>query len=218
MQSRVVLWCAVPCGGVRSRQGVLTGTRLSEGGGPPLPGALARVAFKPGRQGRPSQRAPTSAHHIASPHLTSHDITSPHLTSYHHIASHRITSHRIASHHIEGTYAPGIQMNVLFYVLVAIYHNALPPNITPSSSPGTLSTSTLYDCWQSIKFPFFRPTNGAITCTLPLWAPSWPPTSKSKNPPLVRDGPLKWPNRIAGALNPNSRGHTKTLPGARQAH
>ena len=42
----------------------------------------------------------------------------------------------------EGTFArcaPSIQMNV-----PAIYHNALPPNITPSSSPGTLSTSTLY--------------------------------------------------------------------------
>ena len=32
--------------------------------------------------------------------------------------------------------APGIQINVL-----AIYPNALPPNITPSSSPGTLSTT-----------------------------------------------------------------------------
>ena len=59
--------------------------------------------------------------------------------------------------------APGIQMNA-----PAIYHNALPPSITPSSSPGTLSACTLYDCWQSIKFPFFRPTNGTITCTLPL--------------------------------------------------
>ena len=86
---------------------------------------------------------------------------------------------------------PGIQMNV-----PAIYHNALPPNITPSSSPGTLSTSTWYDCWRSIS-------------TLPLWAPSWPPTSKSKNPPLVCDGPLKWPHRRVGVLNPNSRGHTK---------
>ena len=70
---------------------------------------------------------------------------------------------------VEGTFArrvpsaPSIQMNVL-----AIYHNARPPNITPSSSPGTLSTSTLYDCWQSNHFPFFRPTNGTITCTLPL--------------------------------------------------
>ena len=40
--------------------------------------------------------------------------------------------------HTEGTFArrtpvaPSIQMNV-----PAIYHNALPPNITPSSSPGT---------------------------------------------------------------------------------
>ena len=59
--------------------------------------------------------------------------------------------------------APSIQMNV-----PAIDHNALPPNITPFSSPGTQSTSTLYDCWQSNNFPFFRPTNGAITCTLPL--------------------------------------------------
>ena len=59
--------------------------------------------------------------------------------------------------------APSMQMNVL-----AIYHNALPPNITPSSNPGTLSTSTLYDRWRSIKFPFSRPTNGTITCTLPL--------------------------------------------------
>ena len=25
-----------------------------------------------------------------------------------------------------------------------------------------------YDCWRSIKFLFFRPTNGTITCTLPL--------------------------------------------------
>ena len=48
--------------------------------------------------------------------------------------------------------APGIQMNV-----PAIYHNALPLNITPSSSPGTLSTRTLYDCWQSNNFPFFSP-------------------------------------------------------------
>ena len=39
-----------------------------------------------------------------------------------------------------------IQMNVS-----AIYHNALPPNITPSSSPGALSRSTLYDCWQSLS-------------------------------------------------------------------
>ena len=39
--------------------------------------------------------------------------------------------------------APSIQMNV-----PAICHNALAPNITPSSSPGTLSTSTLYDCWH----------------------------------------------------------------------
>ena len=45
-----------------------------------------------------------------------------------------------------------IQMNV-----PAIYHNALPPNITPSSSPGTLSTSTLYDRWQSNNFQFFSP-------------------------------------------------------------
>ena len=37
--------------------------------------------------------------------------------------------------------APSIQMNV-----PATDHNALPPNITPSSSPGTLSTSTLHDC------------------------------------------------------------------------
>ena len=97
-----------------------------------------------------------------------------------------------------------IQMNVS-----AICHNALPPNITPSSSPGTRSTSTLYDCWRSIKFPFFLPTNGTITCTLPLWAPSRPPTSKSKNPPLVRDGPLKWPHQRVGVRNPNSKGHTK---------
>ena len=44
----------------------------------------------------------------------------------------------------EGTFArrvPGIQMNV-----PAIYHNAVSPNITPSSSPGTLSISALYDC------------------------------------------------------------------------
>ena len=34
-----------------------------------------------------------------------------------------------------------IQINV-----PAIHPSALPPNITPSSSPGTLSTSTLYDC------------------------------------------------------------------------
>ena len=60
-------------------------------------------------------------------------------------------------------HVPGIQMNV-----PAIDHNALPPDITPSSSPGTLSTSTLYDCWRSNNFPFFRPTNGTITCTLPL--------------------------------------------------
>ena len=91
----------------------------------------------------------------------------------------------------------------------AIYHNRLTPNITPSSSPGTLSTGTLHDCWQSNNFPFFRPTNGTTTCTLLLLAPSWPPTSKSKNPPLVRDGPLKWPHRRVGVLYPNSRGHTK---------
>ena len=58
---------------------------------------------------------------------------------------------------------PGIQMNV-----AAIYHNASPPNITPSSSPETPSTSIWYDCWRSIKFPFFHSTNGTITCTLPL--------------------------------------------------
>ena len=63
--------------------------------------------------------------------------------------------------------------------------------------------------WQSNNFPFFRPTNGTITCTLPLWAPSWPPTSKSKNPPLVHNGPLKWPHQSVGVLNPNSSGHTK---------
>ena len=86
---------------------------------------------------------------------------------------------------------------------------ALPPNSTPSSSPGTLSTSTLYDCWPSMKFPLFRQTNGTITCPLPLQAPSWPATSKSKNPPLARDGPLKWPHRRVTVLNHNSRGHTK---------
>ena len=59
--------------------------------------------------------------------------------------------------------APGIQVNA-----PAIHHNAFPPNITPSSGPGTQSTSTLYDCWQSNDFPFFCPTNGTITCTLPL--------------------------------------------------
>ena len=67
---------------------------------------------------------------------------------------------------LEGMFAlraPSIQLNV-----PAIYHNALPPNITPSSGPGTLSTSTLYGCWQSNNFPFFRPINGTITCTLPL--------------------------------------------------
>ena len=78
----------------------------------------------------------------------------------------------ICSLYFEGTFArrapgtpgaPSIQTNV-----PAIYHNALPPNITPSSSPGTLSTSTLYDCWQTNNFLFFRPTNGTITCTLPL--------------------------------------------------
>ena len=83
------------------------------------------------------------------------------------------------------------------------------PNITPSSSPGTLSTGTLYDCWQSNNFPFFGPTNRKTTCTLPLLAPSWPPDSKSKNPPLVRDGPLKWPHRRVGVIYPNSRGHAK---------
>ena len=104
--------------------------------------------------------------------------------------------------HLPGV--PSIQMNV-----PAIYHNALPPNITHSSSPGTQSTSTLYDCWQTHNFPFFRPTNGTITCTLPLWAASWPPTSKSKNPPLLHDGPLKWPHRRVAVLNPNWRDHTK---------
>ena len=59
--------------------------------------------------------------------------------------------------------APSIQINV-----TAIYHNALPSNITPSSSPGALSIRTLYDRWQSNNFPFFCPTNGTITCTLPL--------------------------------------------------
>ena len=50
---------------------------------------------------------------------------------------------------LEGTFArrvpgaPNIQMTV-----PTVYYNALPPNITRSSSPGTLSTSTLYDCWQ----------------------------------------------------------------------
>ena len=38
---------------------------------------------------------------------------------------------------------------------------------------------------------------------------AWPPTSKSKNPLLVRDGPLKWPHRRVGVLIRNSRGHTK---------
>ena len=38
---------------------------------------------------------------------------------------------------------PIIQMNV-----PATYHNALPPNITPSSSPEAQSTSTLYDFWR----------------------------------------------------------------------
>ena len=32
---------------------------------------------------------------------------------------------------------------------------------------------------------------------------------KIKNPPFVRDGPLKWPHRRVGVLNPNSMGHTK---------
>ena len=42
-----------------------------------------------------------------------------------------------------------------------------------------------------------------------LVGPSWPSTSKSKKPPLVRDGPFKWPHRKVGVLNPTSRGHTK---------
>ena len=32
---------------------------------------------------------------------------------------------------------------------------------------------------------------------------------KIKESPLVRDGPLKWPHRRMGVLNPNLRGHTK---------
>ena len=62
---------------------------------------------------------------------------------------------------VEGTFAwrapgvPSIQMTVS-----AIYHNALPPNVTPSSSPGTLSTSTLHDCWQSITSHFFTQQMG----------------------------------------------------------
>ena len=82
---------------------------------------------------------------------------------------HKWRTNTIGNCAFEGTFArrapgaPSIQMNV-----PAIYHNPLPPNITPSSSPGTLSTCTLYDYWRSIYFPFFRPTNGTITCTLPL--------------------------------------------------
>ena len=45
--------------------------------------------------------------------------------------------------------------------------------------------STSYDYWQSIKFPFFRATNGTITCTLPLYF-IMPPNLRA---PLGAEGP-----------------------------
>ena len=59
--------------------------------------------------------------------------------------------------------ALSIQMNVS-----AIYHNALRPNITPSCSPRTLSTSTLHDYWRSMKSPFFCSPHA---CHMP--EPTW---------------------------------------------
>ena len=56
-------------------------------------------------------------------------------------------------------------VSVRFHKLVVVQKHEC---FTPYSIPGTLSTSTLYDCCRSIKFPFVRPTNGTITCTLPL--------------------------------------------------
>ena len=46
---------------------------------------------------------------------------------------------------------PGIQMNV-----PTTYHNAFPQIIT-SSGPRNLSTTTFYECWRSLNFPFSSP-------------------------------------------------------------
>ena len=86
--------------------------------------------------------------------------------------------------------APSIQINV-----PAIYHNALPPNTTPSSSPGTLSTSKLYDCWQSNNFPFFPQQMG------PSHAP-YPCRPHHGHPPQNQRIPLL-------CVTDHSSGHTE---------
>ena len=113
--------------------------------------------------------------------------------------------------HYEGTFArrvpgaPAIQMNVL-----AIDHNALPPNITPSSSPGTLSTTHCMTVGDRLNSHFSpNKLDDHMHPTSPCRPHHGHPTSKAKNPPLVRDGPLKWPHRRVGLLHPNLRGHTK---------
>ena len=96
--------------------------------------------------------------------------------------------------------APGIQMNV-----PAIYHNVLPPNITPLLSPRHPKPITFYVYWQSnnssdkwdnhMQPHPCRPHNGH-------------PPQNQRIPLLCVTEPLKWPHRV-GVLNPNSRGHTK---------
>ena len=62
---------------------------------------------------------------------------------------------------LEGVFARCLPSAASILINVpAIYPNALPQNITSSSSPGTLSTSTLYDCWRSIKSHFFAQQMG----------------------------------------------------------
>ena len=74
--------------------------------------------------------------------------------------------------HIEGMFAlrapgvPNIQTNV-----PVIYDNALPANATSSSSPVALSTSTLYDCWQSHNLQFFIQQTGQSHAPPPLSTP-----------------------------------------------
>ena len=108
--------------------------------------------------------------------------------------------------------APSIQINV-----PAIYHNALPPNITPSSSLGTPSTSTLYDCRQSNNFPFFAQQMGRSHAPCPCRPHHGHPPQNQRIPFLCMTDHSNGHTEEWESLTP-TRGATpkpgKTLPGS----
>ena len=119
----------------------------------------------------------------------------------------------------EGTFArhmpgaPSIQINV-----PAIYHNALPPNITPSSSPGTLSASTLYDCMtgDQLNSRFFAQQMGQSPAPYPCRPHHGQPPQNQRIPLLCVTDHSSGHIEEWASLTP-TRGATpkrgKTLPG-----